>query len=151
MAFIRKFFVNLFLERPPKNKTQAQLIEELSKNKTTLIQKFSTCPRTPENHKVVTHIIGLERWGQNRLNVANGAVFKPEEYDIYRPSKDADWDNLVKQFESTRDTTLEIAKKIEPNKSGLHIRHNQWGDISVKAWLHYLNFHSTTEAKRIKG
>jgi hypothetical protein len=151
VSLFTKFLVFILLDFPTRNKTVPQLIEELNNTKTTLVQKFSTCPRTPDNHKAITHVIGLERWGQNRLNVANGAVFKEEEYDGYRPSKDTDWDNLIKQFESTRDTTLEIAKKIEPNKGNLHIRHNQWGDISVKAWLHYLNFHSTTESKRIKG
>lgn len=104
------------------------------------------------NRRLLSHIIGIERWCQSRLRVALGAPFIEEEYDGYRPAMETGWDALKAQFVETRATSVALAQEIsaETPSADIKIRHNQFGDVSVRGWLHYMQYHAFEEAKRLK-
>lgn len=89
----------------------------------------------------LTHIIGIERWGQRRLRVALGEPFVEEEYDAYRPEP-ASMESLKQCFVETRQETIQLADQLHDADLNLRIKHNQFGDLSARGWLKYLDFHA---------
>ncbi|MEM9950432.1 MAG: hypothetical protein AAF846_02435 [Chloroflexota bacterium] len=105
------------------------------------------------NHQTTTHIIGMERWIQSRIKVALGSPYIQEEYDNYRPPQNASWEQLEQEFIATRELSCELCDQLiaENIDKSLKVNHNQFGNITIGAWLEYLNFHSKTHAKSIKS
>lgn len=104
-----------------------------------------------KGHRQLTHLIGMERWMCSRIRVALGEPFVDEEYDVYRPPKEANWAYLEQAFMETRKESCELCDALTENKvddSG-QIEHNQFGMLSVKTWLEYLLYHGDSHAGRI--
>ena len=105
---------------------------------------------TERNYKQLNHIIGIERWGQQRLRVALGDPFRTDEYDAYRPPLGLSWNELHDVFDQTRQETLVLANRlIELGALDEKVLHNNLGDLSVKQWLYYLRIHANTEMWRM--
>ena len=121
-----------------------QLVEELRESGEKIYQTVENKEGTEHNHNTFTHIIGIERWGQSRLKVALGERLEMDEYDGYRPGKERPWADLRQDFVETRQQTIGLARRLgDPAvDQALVIPHNQFGDLSLHGWLHYLRYHA---------
>lgn len=143
---------DLLIERPVQGKTLAELRGELEASGRQAQQRLATAGNLQENRQTLRHIIGIERWGQRRLQVALGEPLVMDESDHYVPAGRAGWDGLRHAFRETRQETVTLVQRLEA--AGVDrdrtIPHNQWGDLSVHGWLNYLNGHASRDVKRIK-
>jgi hypothetical protein len=139
----------LVFERPVKKLSIAVLTSQLDQSGSKLSEHLKTCTDTQGNRNQLRHLIGIERWGQRRLRVAIGEPFLAEEYDHYCPSSERSWEELKADWDNTRQVTLVITKDFQDGYTQ-KIEHNQYGPLSVKAWLRYLDVHASSEGRRIK-
>lgn len=155
MGLIERIFswgAYLVLERPGQDKDyteHARLLEEAGR---TVLNRLESKEHSDFNHRVLTHIIGIEKWGQSRLRVFLGAPLKDEEYLVYRPARDVPWAELVERFRATRVETLSIVGELQQARIGPDdkVRHNQYGPLSAKAWLAYLRTHASREVIQVR-
>ena len=126
--------------------------EKLSASGKVLSQRLDKLPDSEQNRRVLTHIIGIEQWGQSRLRVGLGEPFKEEEYDNYRPSRSRSWEQLKTDFRISRRKTVALAEELDNNQVNQFtaVNHNQYGNITLGAWLRYLDMHANLEGKRLK-
>lgn len=150
--WLRSAVSGLFLERPGQILNLAAHQQRLATDGDALRKRFADVRGTDANCDVLRHIIGIERWGQRRLQVALGEPLVMDEYDDYRPDDDAEWNALRLEFDDTRQMTLALIDELaEANlNEALTVPHNQFGKLTIYAWLHYLYRHSHLEAKRLK-
>ena len=147
---IAQLIAGLFLENPAKNKSFAQLGSALETGGIQMQARLETGKANPE---LLRHIIQIERWGQNRLRSSIGEVrFEMDRSGPYAPDAALDWDELKSEFARVRQETLLIAKRLElANPAPAFVVHNQFGPISVKGWLRYLNVHASTELRKLRS
>ena len=146
------FVTGLLLERPIGDKSYADMAQQLEEAGQSIEARLSGKEYTEFNHRVLTHIIGIERWGQSRLGVFLGNPFVQDEYNGYRPARDVPWEELVGQFSVTRSVTISLARALDdaliaPDKTVLH---NQLGPLSARAWLRYLQTHASREILQVR-
>ena len=100
----------------------------------------------------MSHIIGIERWGNSRLKVALGEPLMMDEYNNYRPAREATWHELKEELGKTRAQTVQLLGELESSNVDVSktIAHNQHGDLSIKGWVRYINMHADFESKRLK-
>ena len=151
MSMISKIFSTV-LEWQGRKYDYAGWKMALEKDGVRLAEQFATAADSEKNRRILSHIIGIERWAQSRLRVTLGEPFKQEEYDVYRPSKDTTWETLRQQFSAVRADSAEIAQQLITNNVPLtkKVMHNQMGDLSPRAWLRYIFMHSKFEGHNIK-
>jgi hypothetical protein len=149
---LMRWGAQLMIERPVRKLSLAELIAQLEQSAKQITDNLDTCSDTINNRHFLGHIIGIERWGQRRLRVALGEPFLAEEFDHYRPSTDSTWDDLKEEWITTRQATITLASSLVqanvPSES--KIIHNQYGPLSIKGWLRYLDVHASGEGKRVK-
>lgn len=149
---IFSFAGHMFVERPARKKSTDELIDALAQDGTQGKAQIQACARNAKNQEMVRHIIGIERWGQQRLRTVFGQPFKLDEADEYYPPSDLDLDQLEEQFAQTRDETVKLARRIADENAGdAKVRHNQMGEFSARGWLYYLDFHAKKEFKTLKS
>jgi hypothetical protein len=152
MAFkdsITQLIAGLFLEKPAKSQSFAQLRSALESSGVQMKSRLESGKANPE---LLRHIIQIERWGQNRLRSSLGEVpFEMDRSRAYAPDATLGWEELIFEFVKVRQETLEIVRRLElVNPSPDPVVHNQFGPISVKAWLRYLNVHASTELRKLR-
>jgi hypothetical protein len=142
----------LFLERPGQKWTMAAWGEKLTANGESISHRLNKYPDSQRNRQVLSHIIGIEQWGQSRLRVGLGEPFKEEEYDSYRPSRSRSWEQLKAEFRMARKRTVALAEALDDNQIDqfMKVKHNRYGPLTLGAWLRYLDMHANLESKRIK-
>jgi hypothetical protein len=139
------------IDRPARKKSAQDLISSLDEGRDALLTRYDAAQDNDANHKVMTHIIGIERWGQTRLRQALGEPPGEVEYDTYRPPQDTPWGDLRPLFEETRAETIRLAGDLDTaGKLDAVVPHNTFGDFSIRGWLSYLASHSNLESKRLK-
>lgn len=139
----------LFIERPARRKSYDQLLAVLKEGEEQFARRFQQADRSrDENHHVMTHIIGIEKWAQSRLNQLLTGEAGPPEYDIYRPAEDTPWEALLELFHATRQDTLQIVSELQDKQDGT-APHNTFGDLSVRGWLRYLYIHAEAESRHL--
>jgi hypothetical protein len=137
--------------RPASKKSIDAIITDLEQNGQALSQKMHAAPDTPKNRNQIAHIVGIERWGLNRMHTVFGEPMGEQEHDPYRPNDGLTTDQMADAFDETRAETLALARKAkEAGKLEAAAPHNDMGDISLKAWLFYLDSHADREAGRIR-
>lgn len=146
------FVAGLLLERPVAGKSYADMAQQLEEAGQSIHTRLSGKNYTEFNHRVLSHIIGIERWGQSRLRVFLGNPFVQDEYNGYRPARDVPWDDLIGLFSATRSQTVSLARALDdaliaPDKTVLH---NQLGPLSARAWLRYLQTHASREIMQVR-
>ncbi len=142
----------LMLERPFKNKDMAEIAQELDLAGGRLKHTFAAAKDNPDNRRLLSHIVGMERWGQSRLRVALGEPLTMDEYDGYRPPREATWPILQDAFSETRQQTVAVVQQLGQTKvADVKVPHNQFGPLSVRSWLRYLEMHANLEAKKLKS
>lgn len=149
---VLKLVAPLFIENPAQKQSFAQLTVKLEKSQgeiTTRIRGVQT--QNLEKHRAtLRHIIGIERWGAERLKVALGETFKHDGQKDYHPNPNSDVAALLEDFNHTRLETLRVAKLVEQQNPNAKIEHNGFGLLSVKGWLAYLNIHSSMESQKLR-
>ncbi len=150
MDVIRRTVGRYVFERQGAAKTATQLTDMLERSGRELTMRFQHAPQTEQNHRVVTHIIGIEKWSQMRIQVVQGAPFRDDEYDLYRPPRNTSWDDLKSIFEQTRRETVALTQGLSAAQLAQRVRHNSYGEMTAAAWLLYINLHSNLESWRIR-
>ena len=142
----------LVLERPANSRGLKEFEEMFVQSGQALISKYAAAEDDDHTRRVISHVIGIERWGQRRLQVALGDPFVKDEYDIYRPPRDSTLESLQVAFDNTRATTIDLIRQMQEALVDLtmQIEHNHYGPLTVRGWLQYLHVHSTFESERLK-
>jgi hypothetical protein len=74
-----------------------------------------------------------------------------DEYDGYRPPREATWFALQDAFRTTRQETVALARQLDQAvAAGVKAPHNQFGPLTIRSWLRYLDMHANLEAKKLK-
>ena len=148
----QKMMRALILERPGGKWTMAAWGEKLAASGESISHRLEKYPDSERNRQVLSHIIGIEQWGQSRLRVGLGEPFKEEEYDNYRPSRSRSWEQLKAEFRLARKRTVALAEALDDNQVDqfMKVKHNRYGMITLGAWLLYLDMHANLESKRMK-
>jgi hypothetical protein len=143
---------NLFLERPARKRDFAYFASKLEASGKELEARFAAAADSPENRRQLRHIVGLERWGQRRLRTALGEAPVQDEMDEYAPPRGQSLLDLRAAFAATRRETVVLVRQLEARgvPSDWVIPHNEFGPLTLRAWLRYLDLHASIEARRIK-
>jgi len=143
--------VHFVIENRARGLSYTQVCQNLQSGGEKIDALLRQAEDTPANRSQAGHVIGMERWGIQRLScLLNGTPPLMDEYDSYRPAQELPMPALADAFKETRATTLALAARLEP-LADQKVAHNNIGDLSVKTWLAYLNTHATTESRAIKA
>ncbi|WP_034386551.1 hypothetical protein [Deinococcus sp. YIM 77859] len=151
---VKEFFVAQALERPAGRMSYAELGQSLERSGILLAQRAARAADTDVNRGILTHIIGIERWGQNRLRVALGQqAFVRDEHHPYKPGAGTTLRELQALLSQTRAQTVELAWRLHdaPPPEGTTVEHNGLGPLTPKGWLRYLTQHADIESRRLRG
>jgi len=148
---LKEAIFQFLLERPVRKMSVADLTAQLSTSGDTLMTRFGGIVNRDANREALRHIIGIERWSQQRLKVFLGYPFQLDEYDGYRPNDHHSWNDLRDLFAEVRRDTVSIARQIDQQKlpDTEKVMHNDAGPISAKAWLKYILEHTKRESGRV--
>ncbi|NDJ79053.1 MAG: DinB family protein [Chloroflexi bacterium] len=149
---VKRAISGLVLERPVRNWTLDEFIAHLDRAGDGIAHHIAQAKGTDRNRAQLRHVIGIERWSQRRLMVTLGDDLIIDEYDDYRPDADMEWDALCAEFQTTRADTLSLLHSLAEVEADLArlIPHNQYGDLTVRGWLRYLDMHANAESRRIR-
>lgn len=152
MSIIANIFKAIMVERPAKKHGFTGWADAIEKDGDALAQKLTASADSPDNRKVLSHIIGIERWAQSRAKVTLGAPFVQDEYNNYRPARNATWADMQSQFTTTRADSVILARDLESASVPFTttVKHNDFGDLTIRGWLRYIFIHGSFEARRIK-
>lgn len=151
---VKELLVAQVLERPAGRLSFSDLGQGLERGGTFLAQRAARAADTDANRAVLTHIIGMERWGQERLRVVLGERdFVRDEHHPYKPGPGARLRELQDLLLQTRSRTVDLARQLHaaPPLEGVTVEHNGLGPLSPKAWLRYLTQHADLESRRLRG
>jgi hypothetical protein len=141
----------LAFERPARKRSLAEHGRDLSQSGAQLLERLVGVSPRPEDRQRMRHIIGIERWGQRRLQVFLGEPFVRDGHHPYKPDETLDWPALLEAFKDTRRHTIALIDDLA--KPGAHavdtVAHNDFGALSTRGWLRYLKGHAEQEARRI--
>lgn len=143
---------SLLIERPARKQSYAQLAQALEADAGPLVARFAAAADTPRNRHQLRHIIGLERWGQRRLRTALGEPPVSDEMDDYMPERGLSLADLSVAFAATRRETVVLARQLEARgiDGAQQVAHNQFGPLTLRGWLRYLNLHARLEGRRVR-
>lgn len=146
------FIYRQLIETPARGKTYEILHDRLELNGQVLAGRLSGKSDTAANRAVLAHIIGIERWGQRRLQILLGEPAVQDEYDSYRPDETCGLSILLDIFLRTRGESVRIAALLQ--QAGIPVSgrapHNDAGSLSVAGWLTYFIQHAEIESRAIK-
>jgi hypothetical protein len=151
VGILGTLFRTLMIDRPARKIDLTDYPARLEKAGEILEERIAGAKDTPENRAQLRHIIGIERWGQSRLHGFLGEPVAMDEYDAYQPEGGGDFATLRAEFAQTREETVALARQMaETAVSRETVPHNDFGDLTLKSWLYYLQSHAALESKRIK-
>ncbi len=148
---IRGAIAGLLLERPAAKIDLLEFVNTLTISADAIDARAAAARDTSKAQIVLRHITGIERWGQNRLRVFLGQPLTLDEYDGYRPANNLTTEQQREEFRKTRAQTVALVQQLAAANiaKDSHVRHNQFGPISLRGWLRYLEFHARQESKKI--
>lgn len=151
---VKDFLVAQVFERPAARASYTELGQALERGGNFLAGRAARAADTEANRATLAHIIGIERWGQNRLRVALGQRdFVRDENHPYRPPQGASLRELQDLLSQTRAQTVDLARQLHdaPPPEGTTVEHNGLGPLTPKGWLRYLSQHADLESRRLRG
>lgn len=151
---IKEFVVANVLEKPAGRSSFTDLGQQLERGGTFLTRRAEQAADTPENRDLLAHIIGIERWGQSRIQVALGQrEFVRDEYHGYRPAEGSTLGQLQSLLSQTRARTVDLARQLHfrPPHDDFVVEHNGLGPLTAKGWLRYLNQHADIESRKLRS
>jgi hypothetical protein len=145
-----RFFVNVFVERPAARRGSARLVQELADGGEKLIGQLAKGKSPERAAKQARHILGIERWGQQRLRVALGDhPFERDSYHPYLPDAQLNLMGVLALLREARAETVKLGGRVAAEGKGrVAVEHNSIGPLSADGWLRYLKVHADLEAKR---
>ncbi len=136
-----------------RGRSLADLVSRLEESRDMLTPRIERAGDTPGNRETLNHWLGIERWSQSRIKVAQGGQFQLDGYRGYRMPEESSFVELQQGFQAARAATLELAAECE--RSGfdpdLTITHNDLGELTVLEWFAYIDDHSRREVIRLRG
>ena len=140
------------LEQQARKRTMQELAQSLEHSGEKTAARLQRAAGTAHNREIANHIVGIERWGQRRLRVATGEPFVMDRYRSYRLPEHTDLQGLRSAFISTRRETVRLARMLDGTSVSptMKIRHNDFGELSIKGWFAYLDGHAKRESSRPK-
>jgi hypothetical protein len=143
--------IRSFVEYRASKASMDQIREGLVTGGDEVAERIAGAADTPANRVQAGHVIGIERWGANRLRYALTPNTPPriDEYDSYRPRDDQPVKLLAAEFKSARAETIALLESLR-SAEDCRIPHNDLGSLSVRGWLVYLTNHAGMESKRLK-
>jgi hypothetical protein len=152
MSIAGVIYRKLMIDRKCKDFTLAELQANLEKGKESVLRRHANAADNEKNRALMCHVIGIERWGQSRLQVLLGDPLIEEEYDNYAPADSLTMAELGETFEEVRERLLRLLSELHKANIALTATtpHNQMGNMTLRSWLHYLSFHAVFEADRMK-
>lgn len=152
MSRLGDFFGNLVVRRPARRLTLAELTARMEKSGATLAARCAKASGTDAQRARLRHIIGIERWGQRRIETILGQAPIADEYDGYQPDAALDWSALRDALATTRQETIALARRVLQAGIGddVRARHNDLGELNTREWLYYLNSHANRESLTIR-
>jgi hypothetical protein len=142
--------VYFVLEQPARKQGLVKLTQNLNDSGEALKRDLERIQDTDTNRDQLRHIIAIEKWGQSRLKVALGEALIQDDNHAYKPNSMTSWEELKNIFTATRAETLVLAVALEHQDVKQKVPHNQFGPLSVLAWLRYLENHARLEGKRLR-
>jgi hypothetical protein len=141
-----------FLEGPGKAKSFDAWVTELEKSGAAIEQRMAKTKNPEYAQALLRHITGIERWGQSRLRVFLGAPFVRDEYEGYRPGKELGLEGQRAAFRETRSETIELVRQLQQANvpDSATVAHNDFGPLSARGWLRYLNAHASLESQKLR-
>ena len=159
---VKNVVTQTLIEWPAKRQSFEKMAEKLEKSGQQLEERLEKAQGTPEQKKVLRHIIGIERWGQRRLWLAiqfsgergvrsSEAAFS-DAHHLYKPAESTSWQELTAKFEATRLETIKLAHHLAEADidETMRVPHNDLGPLSLRGWLRYLQTHAALEGRRIR-
>jgi len=142
----------LIIERPAQNKSIEQWCGALAESGAAIEQRAAAAKDPLKARDVMRHITGIERWSQGRLRAFLGASYVRDEYDGYQPGAELDLEGQIAAFHEARAETVELAQQLQAAGSALPptVEHNDFGPLSARGWLAYMDSHANREITRIK-
>ncbi|MFN3981576.1 MAG: DinB family protein [Caldilinea sp.] len=143
---------SLFIERPGRAKSYDEWKEALAANGAAIDARAASAKDPVQASKMLRHISGIERWGQRRLRILLGEPLIVDEYDSYRPGTDFSLDEQRAFFRKTRTDTLTLVDQLKAARIGDDVTapHNDFGSLTARGWLRYLDIHASMESKKIR-
>lgn len=151
---VKEFFVAQALERPAGRMSYLELGQGLERGGVLLAQRAARAADTDVNRGILTHIIGIERWGQQRLRAALGQQpWTRDEHHPYKPGAGTTLRELQELLAQTRAQTVDLARQLHgaPPPEGTTVEHNGLGPLTPKGWLRYLTQHADIESRRLRS
>jgi len=142
----------VILEWPGRRKSLDDWADDLSL-RGLLVDERARLAKDPEAaQRILQHITGIERWGQRRLRVFLGEPEIMDEYNGYRPGTNLSTEEQRTFFRTTRLETVDLARQlaqaaIDPEA---RVPHNDFGPLTPRGWLRYLDMHANSEIKKVK-
>ena len=137
-------------ERPASKRSWSILLDDLARGGATVEQRVAAVSDTPRNRKQLGHVITIERWGCQRLRSALGEPLVLDESDQYAPSENLTKTGLLKEWMLARRATMLLAADLQTLPESTTVVHNQFGPLSLRAWIRYLTSHANMESKRLR-
>ncbi|MEX1018701.1 MAG: hypothetical protein WDZ49_03535 [Litorilinea sp.] len=151
---LRQFLSAVLLERPGRRKTLVEWPVALTASGERLVARVVNAQGDEaRNREVLSHVVGIERWCQRRLRTFLGQPPVRDEYDGYRPGATASLAEQLAAFRAARADTIALVQELAealPEPDEATVDHNQYGPLSVYAWIRYLDLHANWEARRIR-
>ncbi len=142
--------VKILLERPGNAKRLDEWQTVLAAAGAALDQRAGAAKHPVHAGNVLRHITGIERWGQRRLQVFLGSPAITDEYDGYCPGADLTLDEQRTCFHQARADTLSLVAALKAaDNLPPTVSHNDFGPLSPRGWLRYLDMHANLESKKI--
>ncbi|HAJ36410.1 MAG TPA: hypothetical protein DCL15_12025 [Chloroflexi bacterium] len=142
----------MFIERPGRAKSYAEWKAALTASGAAIDQRAATAKDSVQASKVLRHIAGIERWGQRRMQMLLGAPPIQDEYDDYRPGANLTLAEQREFFRQTRANTLALVDQLQAAgvSDAVTAPHNDFGPLTARGWLRYLDMHASLESKKIR-
>jgi hypothetical protein len=146
----------VLIERPAKNKSYDQWIAALEQSGRAIETRAAAAKDPARGAAVMRHITGIERWSQNRLRAFLGGAPARDEYDSYQPGANLDLGGQIAAFHETRQETVELARALKDAAAAgklsatAAVAHNDFGPLSARGWLAYIETHASRESTKIK-
>lgn len=142
----------VFIERPGRAKNYDEWRQALNTSGAAIDARAAAAKDPAQASKVLRHISGIERWGQQRLQMLLGAPPIHDEYDDYRPSANLTLAEQREFFRQTRADTLALVDQLQAAGVGDAVMapHNDVGPLTARGWLRYLDMHASLESKKMR-
>ncbi len=155
MSFLQKLIgagLRPHVKRRARGLTLEQAALNLEAGRDKLMPRIMRAADTPGNHEALNHWIGIERWSQSRLRVAQGAPFVADRYSGYRMPEGSTLAELQAGFAAARVESIHMVREfarlaVDP---ATLVRHNDLGDLTVSEWFAYIEDHPRREIFRLK-